>query len=384
MSQNPQDIKKLFLLDDSVTYLNHGSFGACPRSVFEKLIFWQQELENQPVKFLEDEIYKHLDWSRDKLSKYIDCNKEDIVYFPNPSTALNTVIKSLDLNEGDEVLTTNHEYGAMDRTWKFVSRKRGFKYINLAIDLPISNEADFINQFSSAINLNTKVIFISHITSPTGIIFPVKKLSELARKNNIIMIIDGAHAPAQIDLSIKDINPDIYTGACHKWMMAPKGVSFLYVKKSFQDNIDPLVVSWGWEPEYPGESKFLDYHQWQGTRDMSAFLTVPEAIKFMAEYDWINVRNNCHDLVVEYRNVINKEFGIEKICPDNWIGQMASFEFPFNDDKELYAIMKNNNIVVPVMKWNNKIFIRISINGYNTSDDFSKLMEVLTNHFVGI
>ena len=165
----------------------------------------KEGLQSPIVKFLEDEIYKHLDWSRDELSKYIDCNKEDIVYFPNPSTALNTVIKSLDLNEGDEVLTTNHEYGAMDRTWKFVSRKRGFKYINLAIDLPILNETDFINQFSSAINLNTKVIFISHITSPTGIIFPVKKLSELARKNNIIMIIDGAHAPAQIDLSIKDI-----------------------------------------------------------------------------------------------------------------------------------------------------------------------------------
>ena len=379
MNLDSKDIKKLFFLNNNITYLNHGSYGACPKLVIDKLIFWQKELEQQPVKFFEDQIYNHLDWSRSILASYVDCHKNDIVYFPNPSTALNAVIKSLELKKGDEVLATNHEYGAMDRTWEFTSQQKGFKYINLDINVPINSTEDFIKKFESSINTKTKVIFVSHITSSTGIIFPVKDLSELAKRHNIIMIIDGAHAPAQIDLSIREIDPDIYTGACHKWMMAPKGSSFLYAKKSFQENIDPLVISWGWEPEEPGESIFLDNHQWQGTRDMSAFLTVPEAINFMENYNWKYVSNHCHDLVVEFRNNINKKFGIEKICPDSWLGQMSSFQVPFQDENELYTLMKKKNIIIPVMKWNNKTYMRISINGYNTSDDISTLIDGLSN-----
>ena len=162
--------KSLFLLDSKITHLNHGSFGACPKPIFDSLISWQKKLELNPVKHLAFDIYKYLENSREHLSRYINSNKDDIVFFPNPSTALNTVIKSLDLKSGDEILTTNHEYGALDKTWNFICKKTGAKYIKQNINLPLESKKDFINAFINGINRQTKIIFISHITSPTGLI----------------------------------------------------------------------------------------------------------------------------------------------------------------------------------------------------------------------
>ena len=284
-------IKSLFMLDSKITYLNHGSFGACPKPIFNELINWQKKLEREPVKHLVFDIYNYLEKSRDALSKYVDCNKNDVIFSPNPSTALNTVIKSLKLKKDDEILTTNHEYGALDKTWKFICNKTGAKYIQAKILLPLISNDNFIDCLEKKITTKTKIIFVSHITSSTALIFPAKKISALAKKYNIFCIIDGAHAPAYLNLSIRDINCDVYVGACHKWMCSPKGVSFLYVKKKYQDMIDPLIVSWGYESEYPSESKFLDYHQWQGTKDMSAYLTIPYTIKFLKDNNWDNIRS---------------------------------------------------------------------------------------------
>ena len=170
-------LKTEFKLDPNFIYLNHGSFGACPKPIFEERSKWQNELEKHPVRFIEDRVTELIDWSRDKLSNFLHCHKDDIVYFPNPTTAMNMVIRSLDLSYGDEVLTSNHEYGAMDRTWKFMSKKRGFNYSKVNINLPMEVD-QFISSFISRINTNTKVLFLSHITSPTGIIFPIEaKLS---------------------------------------------------------------------------------------------------------------------------------------------------------------------------------------------------------------
>ena len=239
--------KSLFLLDPKITHLNHGSFGACPRPIFDSLISWQKKLELNPTKHLAVDIYGHLETSRKSLSNYIHCNQDDIVFFPNPSTALNTVIKSLDLKPDDEILTTNHEYGALDKTWNFICKKTGAKYIKQNIILPLESRDSFIKTFTKGLTNKTKVIFISHITSSTGLIFPVEEVCEIAKENGIFCIIDGAHVPGHIPLNIKKLNPDIYTGACHKWMCAPKGTSFLYAKREIQNDIDPLVMSAAWE-----------------------------------------------------------------------------------------------------------------------------------------
>ncbi len=378
MELGSEKMKSLFMLDPEVTYLNHGSFGACPKLIFEELVNWQKKLEREPVKHLAFDLFTHLEESRYALSNYINCDKDDVVFFPNPTTALNTVLKSLDLNPGDEILTTNHEYGAMDRAWHFICKKTGATYINQEISLPLNSKERFIKEFASAITNKTKVIFLSHITSPTALIFPVEEICKIAKERNIITIIDGAHAPAQISLNVKDIDADFYCGACHKWMCSPKGVSFLYAKKEMQKIIEPLVVSWGYEAENPSHSQFLDYLQWQGTNDLSAYLTIPKTIHFLETHKWDEVTQSCKGLNLWARNEICKELDLQPISNEKFNGQMISFFFPLNnvleDQKRFYS---KYNIQIPFFKWHNTTLFRISIQAYNSKEDICRLITCL-------
>ena len=372
-------LKSLFMLNPNIVYLNHGSFGACPKPIFEALINYQKMLEFEPVKHLAYDVYNHLENSRKALSKYINCNKNDVVFSPNPSTALNTVIRSLDLKENDEILTTDHEYGALDKAWKFICKKTGAKYIQQTIPLPLHTKEEFIEHFSKGLTNKTKIIFISHITSSTALIFPVKEICEIAKDKGITSIIDGAHAPAQIKLDIKNINPDIYVGACHKWMCSPKGVSFLYAKKEIQSMIEPLVISWGYEPENNSNSQFLDFHQWQGTKDMSAFLTVPDTINFLNKYNWNNITKECKDINSWARDQINNLLKKEPLASKEFMGQMSSFyydikENPFDFNVKFYLKYK---IQIPFIEWKDKTLMRISIQAYNNKKDIFKLLEAL-------
>jgi len=375
-------LKKQFQLDPKFTYLNHGSFGACPYPIFNEREKWQKELEFQPVSFI-DKAAKLLEWSRDELSKYIICNKDDLVYFPNPTTAMNMVIRSLKLVKNDEVLTTNHEYGGIERTWKFMSIKEGFNYKPINIELPY-NEDQFVRLFKENISSRTKIIFLSHITSPTGIIFPVKRICELVKNLDIMVIVDGAHAPAQIPLNLRELGADIYTGACHKWMLCPKGASFLYASKKIQDKLDPLVVSWGWESEEPSHSQFLDYHQYQGTNDISAYLSVPSSIKFLNDNNWESISQYCHQKVIESRQILLETSKTRAICPDEALGQMSSIKLNIDDASSLYKYLKKNNIEAPIINWNGLIFLRISFQCYNTMEDIYLLNKYLIKYLNGI
>jgi len=232
-----------FLLEDSLIFLNHGSFGACPKPVFEVYQYWQRQLEYQPVRFLGRQATDLLAEARSELANYLNAPQDDLVYTPNPTTAINMIVRSLGLKPGDEILTSDHEYGAMDRTWRFICKKTGAKYVQRPISLPVSTQAELVEYFLAGITPQTKVIFLSHITSPTALIFPVEEICKRAREKNIITIIDGAHAPGQISLDLEAINPDIYTGACHKWLCAPKGSAFLYAHPDIQPRLKPLVVS---------------------------------------------------------------------------------------------------------------------------------------------
>ena len=219
-------LKDQFFLDPDITFLNHGSFGACAKPVYEDLLNWQMQMEREPVKFFEDTIFDALKKSRQVLGNYINCPTDDLVYFPNPTTAINATARSLKLEPGDEVLSTNHIYGALDRTWKYICEKNGAEFVKADIAFPIQSKDEFLNSFFKAITSKTRVIFLSHITSMTAMIFPVEEVVEFARENNILSIIDGAHVPGHIPLNINTLNPDIYTGACHKWMCSPKGHPF--------------------------------------------------------------------------------------------------------------------------------------------------------------
>lgn len=385
--------KEWFTIDHEPTYLAHGSFGGCLSVAYEDRLSWYEKLEKNPHNFLVNELFDELKESRKALANYLNCNFNNLVYFPNPSTALNTVIRSLDLNENDEVLTSNHEYGALDKTWNFYSEKRGFKYKKVKIGLPYDEEDFFIESFKKSITKKTKVIFLSHITSSTALIFPVEKICKIAKDNNILIIIDGAHAPAQTKLDLKKLDADIYVGACHKWMCAPKGVSFLYAKESLKDSIEPLVVSWGWRDEMLNEkSKYINNHQWQGTNDLSAYLTIPKVIRFLNQNKWNHISNECRNLILYVKNrfKIDKSLCIPTSNNDKHLGQMLSFQVNQNskfstivkqDQSKIVqlqkTIYKKSNIHIPIIYWNGSVFMRVSIQAYNSESDINKMFDML-------
>jgi isopenicillin-N epimerase len=376
-----KNFKADFLLDPEIHYLNHGSFGACPQPVFDTLISWQRQIEHQPIEMLDRRFVERMKVARAALAVFLHCEGQDVVCFPNPTTAVNMVARSLDLQPGDEILATNHEYGAMDRTWRFVAQKTGAWYINRSIPLPVTTHAAFVEDFWQGVTDRTRVIFLSHISSPTALIFPVAEICRRAREAGILTVIDGAHAPGQIPVDLSEISADFYTAACHKWMCAPKGSAFLYARREVQKWLEPLVISWGYQSETPSGSQFIDYHEWQGTRDISAFLSVPAAIEYQGKNDWGQVQAHCHELVLEARNRIHQLTGLTRICPDGpqWLGQMAAIPLPELDVSRLKErLYQEYRVEVPVFRWGGSPYLRISVQAYNTIQDLLALEDALT------
>lgn len=373
-------MKSQFLLDKNITFLNHGSFGACPKPIFQEYQRLQLELENEPVYFIQKKQAAFLKIAKERFAKFIGCNAKDFFFTPNPTFAINTIMRSLDLKEGDEILSTNHEYGAMDRTWNFYCKKSGAKYIRQNISLPVVSKEQILEEFWSGYTSKTKIIFLNQVSSATALIFPVKEICDKARELGLITIIDGAHVPGQMDLNITELNPDFYTGTLHKWMLAPKGSSFLYVKQRFQEMLDPLVVGWGYESVSPGESQFLDYQEYQGTRDISAFLCTPKVIGFLEENDWKAKAKECRKIVLNNYQRFCDLLGSEPICPinDGFLLQMASVPVKTSNPVGLKELLFNTyKIEIPVMTLNSDCFIRYSINAYNSQEDLDVLYNAL-------
>lgn len=375
-------MKSEFLLDKSITFLNHGSFGSCPKPVFEEFQRFQLELETEPVDFIQKKLPVYLKEAKKPLAKFIGCNAEDFFFTPNPTFAINTVMRSLKLQPGDEILTTNHEYGAMDRTWNFYCKKSGAKYIRQEISLPVVSKEQIIEEFWKGYSKNTKIVFLNQMSSSTALIFPVKEICNKAQELGLITIIDGAHVPGHINLNIQELNPDFYTGTLHKWMLAPKGSSFLYVKKEFQSDIDPLVVSWGYESLAPSDSQFLDYHEYQGTNDHSAFLCTPKVISFLEENNWKEKSKLCRKIVLENYQRFCDLVNTQPICPitEEFLGQMASIPVRTEKPMELKELLYSKyKIQIPVMPLNGETYIRYSINVYNSVEDLDVLYQAITD-----
>jgi isopenicillin-N epimerase len=382
-----KSLRANFLLDPSVTFLNHGSFGATPRPVFETYQRWQRELEKQPVEFLGRRHNDLMRASRAALAEYLGTRAENLVFTQNVTVALNIVAHSLALGPGDEVLSTNHEYGALDRTWRFLSKEHGFACLNQKISIPLTTQDEFVDEFWRGVTPRTRLIFLSHITSPTALIFPIEEIIRRARAAGIVTVIDGAHVPGQIPLALDSLGADFYGGNLHKWLCAPKGAGFLYARPEMQHLLKPLVVSWGYESERPGDSPFIDLHEWWGTRDIAAFLSVPAAIEFQKNHNWEKVRDACHELACYAQTQICNLTGMNPLHSDSetWFRQMVSLPLPADTDiislKE--RLYNDYRIEVPLIEWNKRRLIRVSIQGYNTKEDVDKLIFALQKLGVG-
>ena len=375
-------LKDFFLLDPDIVFLNHGSFGAAPRPVFEAHQNWQRRLERQPVLFLGRELDGLLRESRVVLGEYLNADAEDLIYIPNATHGVNIIARSLQLKPGDEILTTDQEYGACDYTWDFLCEKHDAKYIHQSLHLPVCSEEEIVEQFWRGITPRTKAIYLSHITSPTALRLPVEKISERARQSGILTIIDAAHSPGQIPVDLQALGADFIFGNCHKWMLGIKGAGFLYVRRELQPLIEPLIVSWGYRPtpETTTGSPYVDLLQWTGTKDPTAALTVPTAIQFMQQHDWDAVRFQCHQLLRQAIGRICELTGLTPIyaLDSDFYSQMGVAPLPASNLALLKRLLYDEfRIEIPLVPWQDRQFIRISIQGYNSQEDVDALIKAL-------
>lgn len=375
-----------FLLHPNITFLNHGSFGACPRPVFAEYQHWQRVLEEEPVEFLGRRLDGLLAEARAPLGTFLGTSPDNLVFVPNATYGMNVIAHSFPLEPGDEVLGTTHEYGAVERTWTFICEAKGAYYRSQPITLPATSTEAIIEQLWQGITPHTRALVISHITSPTALIFPIAEMCRRAAAQGIYTIIDGAHAPGQIDLALDDIGADFYTGNLHKWVCAPKGAAFLYARPDRQPVLQPLVVSWGWRANSPGPSSFQDYFGWTGTSDPSAYLSVPAAIAFQQQHDWPAVRAMCHELASAASQRIGALTGLPPISPEtpDWYGQMRAIPIPYTlESREAVQqrLWDDFQIEIPVIDWQDARFVRISIQAYNSPRDVDRLVNALMEMF---
>jgi isopenicillin-N epimerase len=364
-------VRELFLLDPDVVFLNHGSFGATPRTVFAEYQRRQLELEREPVEFLS--LYRRypelIEQVRGRLGEYLGARPETLVLVPNATHGVNAVARSLHLRPGDEVVATTHEYGGNTLLWRAVCERTGARFVEVDT-LPATAVADLLG----AVTERTRLLFVSHISSATALRFPVEELCRQAREAGVMTLVDGAHAPSQLDLALDALGADFYTGNCHKWLCSPKGAAFLYVRPEAQALLEPAIVSWDWEePAWP------DRHRWRGTSDPSAYLAVPAAIDFQAEHGWSEVRRRCHELAVRAWRELSEQLGTEPLAQseDEFV-QMCTVRLPPCDAQAVWQrLFAEHRIEIAGQDWHGQPVLRVSFQGYNDADDLTALQEAL-------
>ncbi len=378
-------MRDAFLLDPSVTFLNHGSFGACPRPVLDALWGWQREVEKNPVEFLARRSAGLLRDARASLGAFVGAPSDELAFVSNTTTAVNAVARSLALSPGDEVLATDHEYGACDAAWRRACAECGAHYRKVAIPLPF-DRTTFVERVLSAVTPRTKLVFLSHITSTTALTFPVAELCGRARERGILSFVDGAHAPGHVPLDIRSVGADFYAGNAHKWMCAPKGSAFLHARSQHHENLTSPIVSWGDVAQatfqhagmdaYTGTTLLERRFQWQGTRDLAPFLTVPAAIRFLEQHQWQSLGGRCHALAREAATELSRRFGIEPIAAQDDFAQMVAIPVPHSDAEGLRRrLFEESAIEIPVTSHAEQSFVRLSVYGYNDARDIARLLE---------
>ena len=386
-----------FLLDSHITFLNHGSRGACPRKVFERYQTWQKELEFHPVEFLDmlRSLGPNLRNAREALATYLKTKPDDLVRMTNATEGINVVFRSLNLKPGDEIVTTDHEYAACEKALEHLCLHTGARGVVVPITTPLISEQAFVDVVAGAFTKKTRLLFISHITSPTALHFPLKELLKQAKAAGILTLIDGAHVPGHLPLSLSDLasqGADFYVGNTHKWVMGPKGAAFLWVRHELQDRIDPLVISHGWQAKRGtevgplGGPAFIDRMESQATRDPAAFLTIPAALRYLESLP----NKNIHEETALFLDSVGKDWaertGLELLGnKDLRARRMICLPLPEQEAwkaKRLHDYLwEKHKIEVHVIEWKNRLLVRISIQVYNRPQQAHDLVGILGRLF---
>ncbi|MEP7361038.1 MAG: aminotransferase class V-fold PLP-dependent enzyme [Chloroflexota bacterium] len=401
------DLKSYWALDPTVTYLNHGAFGACPWPVLRVQDEWRTRMERQPIRFHDIELEGHLATARGRLADFLHADPADLAFVTNATTGVNTVLASLEFQAGDEILATDHEYNACLNAARRVAAKSGANVVVAQLPLPTGGSQEMVDALLARVTPRTKLVLISHVTSPTGLILPVEQIVKVMNERGIDTLVDGAHAPGMLPLDLDALGTAYYTGNCHKWLCAAKGAGFLHVRRDRQAQIHPLVTSHGANAPRANESLFRLEFDWTGTADPTAYLSVPAALDFiggLVDGGWPEVMARNHALVIDGRDKLLAAVGGTPLAPDSMLGSLAAIDLPdavgpsprpiptdagaydtYPGDPLRDALSEEDNIEVPVFAWPHtpadaaprRRLLRISAQLYNTPADYDRLAEVL-------
>jgi len=379
-------------LDPAIVFLNHGSFGACPRPVLEAQQRLREQIEREPVRFFVRDLEEKLDAARRELAALVGADPGDLVFVPNATYAVNSVLRSLELNPGDELLTTDHEYNACKNALEFAARRRGAQVIVARVPFPLRSPDQVTSAVLDSVTPRTRLALIDHVTSQTGLVFPVADLVSGLAGRGVDTLVDGAHAPGMLPLDLGELGAAYYTGNCHKWLCAPKGAAFLVVRSDRQPGIRPLAISHGANSPRDDRSRYLLEFGYTGTDDPTAFLCVPEAIRFLGslfEGGIEELQNRNRTTALAARDILCDALGCEPPCPDSMIGSLAAVLLPDGSPappaSPLYCdplqdrLLDRYRIEVPVIPWPHppKRVLRVSAQAYNHVDQYHQLANAL-------
>jgi isopenicillin-N epimerase len=370
-------------LDPTITFLNHGSFGACPIAVLEYQQQLRNQLEAEPVRFFEQQLEPLLDASRTALARFIGADAANLAFVPNATTGVNTVLRSLTFQPGDELLTTNHEYNASRNALDFAAQQSGASVVVAKIPFPLSSSEQIVEAILANVTPKTKLVLLDHVTSQTALILPIATLVQELSERGVEVLVDGAHAPGMVPLQLKEMGVAYYTGNCHKWLCAPKGAAFLYVREDQQDSVRPLVISHGANSPRRDRSFFHLEFDWTGTADPTAYLCVGTALRFLESLlpnGWTALMAQNRAMILNARSHLCQTLEIVPPCPESLIGSMASLPLSPGSAQALQtALFQRFNFEVPIIPWQTAgdRLIRISAQVYNTQAEYEQLADAL-------
>jgi isopenicillin-N epimerase len=314
-------------LDPAVDFLNHGSFGATPRPVLEEQAAWRLRMEREPVRFMTAELEPALDAARRQLAAFVGAGASDLAFVTNTTEGVNAILRSLSFGPGDELLTTSHEYNAIRNALEFVGERDSVRVVVADVPFPIGDPGLAMDAVLAAVTRRTRLAVLDHVTSATALVLPVATLVRELAARGVESLIDGAHAPGQVELDIAGLGCTYYVANLHKWVCAPKGAAFMWVDPARQDGIRPLTISHGANAPRTDRSRFRLEFDWTGTRDPSAWLAVPAAIRFGADLlrgGWPALRRRNHELCLAGRRLVAAALDVPPPAPEAMIGCMAA------------------------------------------------------------
>jgi isopenicillin-N epimerase len=378
-------------LDPQVIFLNHGSFGACPVPVLEAQRELRERLERQPVQFMARDLEGLLDGARESLAAFLGADPEGLAFVPNATHGVNTVLRSLELEPGDELLVTDHEYRASRNALDYVARRSGAQVVVAPVPFPIAGPEQVLDSLRERISPRTRLLLVDHVTSPTGLVAPLAEIIAMLSERGVDTLVDGAHAPGMLELRLDELGAAYYTGNCHKWLCAPKGAAFLFVRPDRRSGVRPLAISHGATMPAAARSRFRLEMDWTGTWDPTAYLSVPAAIEVMDSMlpgGWSEARRRNRELCQEGRTIVCEALGVEAPAPDSMLGSLAAIALPADAgpagepdealDVALQArLLAEHAIEVPVFSFGGRRVVRLSAQLYNVRAHYERLAAAL-------